>query len=171
MFIVKDSWRDDDRRLEGEFYHKIGRAPGVATMHSYGIVRIDGEIDKVSSRIRRLLSVHAKPRCINAAQRKLREALPTSTPEKSWGSTTDYRIFVDILPPLDVEERTPRGKTHSRLVLETYGWPLKMALSLLEIVLAMKDVVMGTHSSGFPFQSSDDIVYRSLGRVQAGGLA
>ena len=144
VFIMKDSWRDDDRRLEGEFYKQIGPAPGVATMYSYGVVYVDGEPDIVASRIRRGLSVHAQPRVINEAQRKLRaQTIPTSTPEKSWGSTTDYAIFADILPVKNVEARTPRSKTHSRLVLETYGWPLKMALSPLEIVQAMQDVVMG----------------------------
>lgn len=143
VFIMKDSWRDDDRRLEGEFYKRIGRAPGIATMHSYGVVHVDGQADIVASRIRRGLSVHAQPRSINEVQRKLRAQLLPSTPEKSWGSTTDYAIFADILPVKNVEARTPRSKTHSRLVLETYGWPLKMALSPLEIVQAMQDVVMG----------------------------
>ena len=147
---MKDSWRDSDRRMEGEFYKQIGRVPGVAVMRSYGAVIVDGEKDTVASRIRRGLSVKAKPRCINAAQRKLRaQPIPTSTPEKSWGSTPDYTIFMDILPAMDVEERTPRGKTHSRLVLETYGWPLKMALSPLEIVQAMQDVVAGMYGCHF----------------------
>ena len=147
VFILKDSWRDSDRRLEGEFYQRIGRAPGIATMQSYGVVYVDGEADIVASRIRRGLSVHAKPRSINEAQRKLRtQTIPTSTPEKAWGSTTDYAIFADILPLKNVPARTPRSKTHSRLVLETYGWPLKMALSPLEIILAMQDVVMGEYS-------------------------
>ncbi|EPS96876.1 hypothetical protein FOMPIDRAFT_1025203 [Fomitopsis schrenkii] len=144
VFILKDSWRDDDRRLEGEFYERIGRVPGVAAMYSYGVVEVDGEADTVASRSRRGLSIHAKPRAINELQRELRaQMIPTSTPDKSWGSTPDYTIFADILPFMNVTARTPRGKTHSRLVLETYGWPLKMALSPLEIVQAMQDVVAG----------------------------
>ncbi|EPS97392.1 hypothetical protein FOMPIDRAFT_1025016, partial [Fomitopsis schrenkii] len=144
LFIVKDSWRDADRRLEGEFYKQIGHVPGVAVMRSYGVVHVDKEADTVASRIRRGLSVHAKPRCINAAQQKMKaEAIPTSTPGKSWGSTTDYSMLIDYLPFMEVEERTPRGKVHSRLVLESYGWPLKMALTPLELVQAMKDAVAG----------------------------
>ena len=143
---MKDSWRDDARRLEGEFYHKIGRVPGIAVMHSYGVVHVDGEADTVASRIRRNLSVHDKPRCINLAQRKMdADAIPASTPQKSWGSTTDYSFLIDIFPAMDVEPRTPRGKTHSRLVLESYGWPLKMALTPLEVVQAMKDALAGKH--------------------------
>ena len=146
VFIVKDSWRDDARRLEGEFYRKIGCVPGVAVMRSYGIVHIAGEPDTVASRIRRDLTVHAKPRSINPVTRKMKaEAIPTSTPEKSWGSTTDYSMFIDILPAMDVAPRTPRGKTYSRLVLESYGWPLKMALTPLEVVQAMKDALAGKH--------------------------
>ena len=171
VFIMKDSWRDDDRRLEGEFYQRIGPAPGIATMRSYGIVYVDGEADIVASRIRRGLTVHAKPRSINEAQRKLRtQLMPSSTPEKSWGSTTDYTIFADILPFKDVQARTPRSKRHSRLVLETYGWPLKMALSPLEIVQAMQDVVMGECSERYSIDVSQ-FLCRASGCVRAWSVA
>ena len=65
IFIMKDAWRDDERRVEGEFYQRIGPIPGVAAMHSYGVVYVEGEADTVASRARRDLSVHAKPRIIN----------------------------------------------------------------------------------------------------------
>ena len=116
-------------------------------MRSYGAVYVDGEADTIASRIRPALSFHAKPRSINKAQQTLRtQMIPTSTPEKARGSTMDYGIVADILPWKNVKARMPRSKTYSRLVLEMYGWPLKMALSPLEIVLAMQDVVMGEYS-------------------------
>ena len=48
-FIVKNSWRDDARQLEGEFHRKIGRVSGVTVMHSYRPVRIDGEAGTMNS--------------------------------------------------------------------------------------------------------------------------
>lgn len=51
---MKNAWRDDARRLEGEFYQKLDRVPasGVAVMYSYGIFHVDGVVDAVALRIR-----------------------------------------------------------------------------------------------------------------------
>ena len=94
------------------------------------------------------------------------QAIPTSATEKPWGGTTDHAMFNDVLPVMDDDApRASRGKTHSastegqvltdvkwfkkkthsRLVRESYGRSLKMALTPLEIVQAMKDAVAGKH--------------------------
>ncbi|KAH9932175.1 uncharacterized protein B0H18DRAFT_1137044 [Fomitopsis serialis] len=144
LFIVKDTWRDDERRPEGEFYMQIGRVPGVAAMRSYGVVRVDGQEDTVMSRIRRGLQVHARPRCIDMSQKDTDpQTNPSSTPDRTRRNSTDYGCLVDYLPPIDAPERSPRGRTHSRLVMETYGWPIKMALTPLETVQAMRDALAG----------------------------
>ena len=49
----------------------------------------------------------------------------------------------DYLPMLDCPEGSPQGKVHIRLVMETYGWSVKYAVSPLELVRVMKDVVEG----------------------------
>ncbi|KAH9835356.1 uncharacterized protein C8Q71DRAFT_811995 [Rhodofomes roseus] len=144
LFIMKDTWRDDERRLEGEFYKHIGRHDGVATMRSYGVVSVDDKEDKVVTRIRRDLQVCAKPRCINISQKDiLLETIPLSTPDRTRDNTTDYGILIDYLPRIEVPERSPRGRTHSRLIMGSYGWPIKYALSLLEMVQAMHDALAG----------------------------
>ncbi|KAH9835353.1 uncharacterized protein C8Q71DRAFT_765439 [Rhodofomes roseus] len=144
LFILKDMWRDDERCPEGEFYEHIGCVPGVATMRSYGVVYVDGKEDTVMSRIRRGVQVCAKPRYINASQKNIkREMIPSSMPDRTRGNTTDYGVLIDYLPFVDVPERPPGGKTHSRLIMESYGWPIKYALSLLELVQAMHDALAG----------------------------
>ena len=60
---MKDTWRDDRRNLEGELYTKIGPCEGVAEMHSYSVVQIDGENDTTASLIRRDLPHKGPPRC------------------------------------------------------------------------------------------------------------
>lgn len=144
--MVKDTWRDDERHLEGEFYQRIGRVDGVAVLHSFSMVRINGEDDKVESRIRRGLYVKGRPRCIDLAQPDddaNTAALPTTSPDRDRGNTTRYLSPRDYLPPCDIDEVSPRGKTHSRLVMESYGWSIRYAKSLLELVRAVRDALQG----------------------------
>lgn len=54
-------------------YEKIGRCDGVADLHGYGIVKIDGQEDSTASFIRCGLVVQDKPRCIEADQLKAAE--------------------------------------------------------------------------------------------------
>ena len=146
VFVVKDTWRDDERRLEGEFYRCIGRVDGVAALHSFSMVRINGEDDKVESRIRRGLYVKGRPRCIDLLQPSDNvdpTVLPTTSPDRDRGNTTRYLSPRDYLPPCDTSEVSPRGKTHSRLVMESYGWSIRYAKSLLELVRAFRDAIQG----------------------------
>ena len=116
-------------------------------MHSYGPVRIDGEAGTIVSSVRRDLIVYANPRSVNPAERKMKaQAIPTSATEKPWGGTTDHVMLNDVFSAMDDDApRASRAKTHSRLVLESYGRPLKMALTPLEIVQAMENAVAGKH--------------------------
>ena len=49
------SIRGDRHKLEGELYAKIGPCEGVAEMHSYTVVQIDGEDDTTARLIQRNL--------------------------------------------------------------------------------------------------------------------
>ena len=145
--MVKDTWRDDERRLEGEFNGRIGRVNGVAVLHSFSMVRINGEDDKIESRIRRGLYVKGRPRCIDLLQpgdSMNPAALPTTSPDRDRGNTTRYLSPRDYLPVCNTDEVSPRGKTHSRLVMESYGWSIRFAKSLLELVGACRDALQGT---------------------------
>lgn len=153
MYIVKDTWRDDRRDLEGKLYAQIGACEGVAKMHSYGIVQIDGQDDTTTKLIRCKLESNGPPRQIDAIQPVANTAsngAPASSPDIERHGVTRYTNAMDFLPVLDVkdvENAIPRGRTHSRLVMETYGWPIKYAKSLIEFVVAMRDAIIGAYLS------------------------
>ncbi|KZT63025.1 hypothetical protein DAEQUDRAFT_815861 [Daedalea quercina L-15889] len=71
------------------------------------------------------------------------ETIPEMSPDRERKNITQYFYAYDYLPMLDTPEYSPRGKTHSRLVMETYGWSIKYALSLVELVQAVKDALKG----------------------------
>jgi hypothetical protein len=137
---VKDTWWDDRRTLEGELYAKIGLCEGVAQMHSYGVVQIGGEKDTTSSLIRRDLLHKGSPRAIDAVQ-NLEQDYTLNSPGNDSYPVTHY--IVDYLPTILDENARPRGRTHSRLVMKMYGWPIKFAKSLLELFGAMRDAILG----------------------------
>lgn len=144
--MVKDTWRDDERPLEGEFYKHMGRTDGIAVMRSFSIVRINGEDDTVAQRIRRGLYVKGRPRCIDLPQPEEGThptSLPATSPDRDRGNTTRYSSPRDYLPAHDTAEISPRSKTHSRVVMESYGWSIRYAKSLLELVGALIDVLEG----------------------------
>lgn len=69
---------------------------------------------------------------------------PLNSPGNDTYVVTQY--VVDYLPELPAETARLRSRTHSRLVMKTYGWPIKYAKSLPELVGAMKDAILGIFS-------------------------
>ena len=112
-------------------------------MHSYGVVQIDGENDTTASLVRRNLPHKGPPRAIDAVQHSEQEHALHSPGNDSY-LVTQY--VVDYLPAILDDKARPRSRTHSRLVMKTYGWPIKFAKSLPELVGAMKDAILGTLS-------------------------
>jgi hypothetical protein len=140
---VKDTWRDDRRLLEGNLYADIGCCEGVAKMYSYGVVQVDGKDDTTADLIRCGLQPEGAPRRIDASQKMIVGSdITTSTPDKDRRLISRY-IDIDYLPVLEESDARPRSRTHSRLVMETYGWPIKFAKSLVELVGAMRDAIIG----------------------------
>jgi hypothetical protein len=140
VYIVKDTWRNDRRDLEGKLYAQIGACGGVAKIYSYGIVQIDGQDDTTAKLIRCKLESNGPPRRIDAIQPFADTAsngVPVSSPDIERHGVTQYTNAMDFLPVLDVKDvdkAIPRGRTHLRLVVETYGWPIKYAKSPIELV-------------------------------------
>jgi hypothetical protein len=137
---VKDTWGDDRRRLEGEFYAEIGACEGVAEIYSYAIVQAEGKADLTSHLIRRGLLPEG-PRAIDADQKTNKDC-----PLISFGNDTHVitQYVFNHLPEIPDEQARLRSGTYSRLVMKTYGWPIKYAKSLPELVGAMKDAIIGT---------------------------
>ena len=142
---MKDTWRDDERRVEGEFYKLVGPADGIARMRSYCTVQIGGQEDTVSSRIRCGMPVKGRPRRINMSQYNPDPAtIPETSPQGDRGNMTQYLTERDYLPMHDVPEISSRGKTHSRLVMESFGWSIRYAKTLSELVGSTRDALEGT---------------------------
>ena len=143
MFIIKDSWRDEHRDVEGELYsiiHQWQKANndngrGLAKMYSFGTVLIDGEKDTTEF-IRRGLRVQGRPRQLD------RQQPGHCFPGRS--KDTDYiPIDIDYLPSLEGDFKPPQILEHQRLVIATYGWTLKSFVSCEELVRVLEDVVIG----------------------------
>ncbi|KAF7975929.1 hypothetical protein HWV62_8203 [Athelia sp. TMB] len=145
VYIIKDTWRDNRRGLEGELYERIGVCDGVAELYSYCIVQVDGKADTTLA-IRGGVEAKGPPRNITIQQSSKNANQPSGTDptKQDWGYISDHLVDTDFLPPIDAFKDTlPRDRTHSRSVAKTYGWPISYASSLLELVGSMRDAIVG----------------------------
>ncbi|KAF7978562.1 hypothetical protein HWV62_45486 [Athelia sp. TMB] len=145
VYIIKDAWSDDRRDLEGAFYERIGACDGVAELHSYCVVRVDGEADTTSA-IRRGLEAQGPPREIVRQQPVKVSNQPDDTDpaKQEWGYIPDHFVDTDFLPPIDAfKNAKPESRTHLRSATKTYGWPIFHASSLLELIGSMRDAIVG----------------------------
>lgn len=144
---MKDCWRDEERGVEGAFYAQLHGAKGVATMYGYGVVRVtvNGQktADDTLNVIRNGLKANKTPHAIDFKQRVVLPEPPTGGDIKSVPRYAPEE-WDDYLPETK-ESKTggPRNRIHSRLILATYGWPIKYACSLLELVSVMKHAITG----------------------------
>ena len=136
-------------------------------MHSYGVVQIDGENDTTASLVRRNLPHKGPPRAIDAVQHSERDHALHS-PGNDTYLVTQY--IVDYLPAILDDKARPRGRTHSRLVMKTYGWPIKFAKSLPELVGAMKDAILGM-SLLAKYRATANILHRAPQLLRQGCTA
>lgn len=149
VYIVKDSWRDSDRPLEGHLYVK---GEGIGHVHSFGTVQLnDG--DDTTMAVRRGLQAHGGPVEIDALQQTSDDTSSASSPYRDVKVQSKYTSS-DFLPELDSYTRGGKeltqkqrhelhGRAHSRHVMSTYGLPIKRARCLLEMVGAMRDAIVG----------------------------
>lgn len=147
---MRDSWRDDERPLEGELYIEGDGLPGV---HNFGTMQVDGADDTTMDDVRRGLRYSGGP----VEREAVQQPPDTSTigsPYKDAKHASSYVggmggdflpiiALVPVLPGVTRSEPRPYGRTHSRLVVSTYGRPIKRANSLHETVAAMRDAVVG----------------------------
>lgn len=149
---MKDTWRDAERGLEGEIYERLEGCEGIAVMHSYGSVTINGDIDTTLTLIRRGQLVEGNHIDINTSQEvkaeKARSAIPDTSPDQRHGVT----YYVDeYLPPADKRGCPPQQRVHSRLVMRTYGWPVKYATSPVKLLIALRAAIKGICLTLRPF--------------------
>ncbi|KAH9836683.1 uncharacterized protein C8Q71DRAFT_867554 [Rhodofomes roseus] len=154
LYIIKDTWRDAERGLEGDIYDILEHCEGVAVMHSYAAVFIDGSKDTTLSFIRRGFATSGNHIQVAAPQKiadsDAIEAIPHGTPEERH-KTTRYVIdqgdYLPEDPDADADRWLPRERVHSRLVMKTYGWPAKNAKSPLELATVLRDAINGHYGA------------------------
>ncbi|THH12839.1 hypothetical protein EW146_g7317 [Bondarzewia mesenterica] len=142
IFIVKDTWRDDRRGLEGEIYDKIGLVSGVAVIHSYETVHLRMKADTTKHLIRRDLVPTGPPLNIATNQRRLRkDAMNEDAYLRPVSLVNEWEDWYE--PATSGKPAVPQGRTHSRLVLESYGCLVEKFLSLEELMAVFHDAVLG----------------------------
>lgn len=147
VYVFKDSWRDERRGLEGDYYRE---GLGVAKVYSHSVVRINGRRDDTLNFIRRGVNPSGdRALLVSTKQRDARNSLE-SNPVKE-----DQYLFPSIMhgKPSDLLEGDilekvtsqggPYNRLHTRLIMETYGLPLTRFRSLIEVIGTLNDSIQG----------------------------
>lgn len=119
-------------------------------MYCYGAVYINGEMDTTGALIRRGAQHRGLPREIGKEQERVPKDVPLTSPGTDSHLVTKYVISHDYLPEIPNSKARPRPRTHSRLVMKSYGWPIKFAKNLSEFVGAMRDAIVGRSTVFLP---------------------
>lgn len=136
---MKDTWRDDRLSPEHDFYTRIGHHDGVAGVYSFCDAHFDAIADNTAT-IRHNITAIGPPRQVNG--RVIKEGRGSPSPG-------DWRYFTKFTKPdtfSNYHNSRPQSRTHSRLVMKTFGRPIMFAKSLLELVGAMRDALVGMYS-------------------------
>jgi hypothetical protein len=120
-------------------------------MISHELVQIDGEVDNTLTRVRRRAEHRGKPLDLV----KLPHIRPMEIPESREAFDTPTYIRWDDELDLMRTPAVPRGRTHTRLILKDFGWPLRRFISLLELVRVLKDCVIGGSVYAMATNSTD----------------
>ena len=83
-------------------------------------------------------------------QERTSKDISFTSPGTDYHLVTKYVITHDYLPEIPDSKACPRSRTHSRLVMQSYGWPIKFAKNLSEFLGAMRDAIIGTLTVYFP---------------------
>jgi hypothetical protein len=152
IFIFKDEWRDDRRPLEGALYEKAEPGYGLARVCDYGVVKIVGEDDTTERLIRKNRVPGGMPIKLPDPTGMLKSILD----KRKGGPDASPQYDTHVIPNIgydefQLEDEKPpyRGRTHSRLLLRSFGWPIKHFLTLEELLCAFRDAIQGESASPF----------------------
>ncbi|KAI0038747.1 hypothetical protein FA95DRAFT_1528972 [Auriscalpium vulgare] len=146
VYAVKDTWRDARRDVEGELYLTAlqtardhgSTMKGVAQMHSFCVVQINGVEDTTLVAVRRRLVPSGKP--LKLETKQIYARLDGSPRDKNVHVFHEADVFeeewADNIP-------APWDRVHSRLVMSTTGWPLLNFHNLPELFGGVHDAIAG----------------------------
>ncbi|KAK4207648.1 hypothetical protein QBC37DRAFT_476391 [Rhypophila decipiens] len=144
LFVVKDSWQDQERDEEGEFLSDATEkgVVHVARNYHHETVRIRGRVDDVQGNVRSGLDVttatnyRRRSSSIAGAKRSAHETGAPLPPSKRPCSTSPTKAGSDALP----------NRIHRRVVLSDYGIPIYKASSREALLAALADCIEGHES-------------------------
>ncbi|KAF8998468.1 hypothetical protein BDZ89DRAFT_1083195 [Hymenopellis radicata] len=140
VFVLKQSWRPETVKSEGEFYNE---AKGSDCSHLGRITLcedavIDDMVDRTGSFIRAGLSASLPPG-VNQERGTKRARAESEEPFLHVASTNDDEIERITTP----REREYVSRVHTRVIMSTYGWPLKYFATLKELLSVFLNGVQG----------------------------
>ncbi|KAF8919368.1 hypothetical protein CPB85DRAFT_1429982 [Mucidula mucida] len=137
ILVLKQCWRPVGSKSEQEMLLKVKNAAAdmtdtsgedfVVHVQLEETITMSGKEDITGSLIRKGLQVSASKRTLDAAERYLRVNM-----------TDD-----DIISIVAVTSSRPTSRIHTRLLLSTFGWPLKNFKTRREAVRGIRDAVVG----------------------------
>ncbi|KAH9937956.1 hypothetical protein B0H21DRAFT_894112 [Amylocystis lapponica] len=139
-YVLKQSWRPVSSRHEAEFYGRLQRGDdrigaNVGELYSFEDVEIEGFKD-TTSRIRHELPTTPFSIAVHTpilGKRDRDETIEASSHVKSTSGAA--------IQSADESQADPR--VLSRLVMETYGWPIKFFKDIPELLRVIRDALQG----------------------------
>ncbi|KAF9031218.1 hypothetical protein BDZ89DRAFT_1037587 [Hymenopellis radicata] len=140
VFVLKQSWRPETVKSEGELYNE---AKGSDCTHLGRITLcedavIDDMVDRTGSFIRAGLSASLPPGD-NQERGTKRARAESEEPFLHVASTNDDEIKRITTP----RKREYVSRVHTRVIMSTYGWPLKYFATLKELLSVFLNGVQG----------------------------
>ena len=140
--MLKQCWRPCEKTAEG-FFYEAARSESdsqlIPKIYSFEEVEIGGSVDNTLASIRcgvkhtpLSLDPQAKSGLKRPRDEKTEAFLHMKTTEPD---TKDFVAGNDAEPP--------RARVFSRLVMETYGWPIKYFKDIPELLRVIRDVIQG----------------------------
>jgi hypothetical protein len=140
--VLKQCWRPCDKTAEGSFYQAArskSDSKVIPKIYSFEEVKIGGVVDDTLASIRRGVthtSLSLDPPTHSNRKRPRDEKTEALLHMKT--TTSDTKDFV-----AGNGAELPIARIFSRLVMETYGWPIKYFLDIPELLMVIRDVIQG----------------------------
>ena len=137
MFVIKQSWRPSDVLSEGDLYDKAKASDSkyVGAIDLCEEVLVEGQKDDTVSLIRQNVA-HKQPAEPEPKAGRYRDERRES--HMHVACVQEDQILFSIYNCCDLVARV-----RTRVLLSTYGWPLKYFSSLQELVRVMRDAIKG----------------------------
>ncbi|KAF8963675.1 hypothetical protein BDZ97DRAFT_988602 [Flammula alnicola] len=137
IFVLKQTWRPLDSTSE-DYYHQFAKGPEsnfVGAIRHWEDVKINGEKDDTGKLIRQSLDANPPPTAAGSKRNRDENQEPHlhvyCTDENEIGS-----FWVE-------HAREPVFRIRTRILLSTYGWPLKYFSTLRELLRVLRGAIQG----------------------------